>query len=109
MTSKWLDRFDRDDGAIGPAYLLPCGQAMIFDERVIPVTTEGTSGLSPVLQGTTAKKTQVLFTQEALDSADQAVYCVWSHLGEIIGFVDIDQLMSLATEDPSFTILARMS
>jgi len=110
MTSKWLDRFDRQDGAVGSAYLIPCGQAMIFDERVIPVTTEGTqSGDSPILAGTTAKKTQVLFVQEALDSADQAIYCVWSHLGEVIGFVDINQLMSLATEDPSFTILARMS
>lgn len=109
-TPRWVDKFDRDDGQIGSAYLLPCGQAMIFDERVIPVTTEGTqSGDSPILAGTTSKKTQVLYVGNALDTADQAVRAVWSHLGSIIGFVNIDELMALATEDPSFTILARMS
>lgn len=108
-TPRFLDRFDRQDGQLGSAYLVPCGAAMIFDERVIPVTLEGTSGQSPVVFGTTAKKTQVLYVDNALDSPDQAIYCVWSHLGEIPGFVDIAQLLALATEDPSFTILARMS
>ena len=108
-TARFSDNFARQDGVLGSDYTIACGAAELLTESVMPVTTEGTqSGDSPIYAGTTAKKTQVLYTGQTLDGADCAVRAVWYHLGSILGFIDIAQLMALATEDPSFTILARM-
>lgn len=110
MISKWSDKFDRPDGEVGDQYTVACGAAQLFEESVWPVSSaEAQSGDSPALGGTTAQKTQVLYTEQELDGSNQAVRAVWSHADSIIGFVDIDQLTALATTDPSFTVVARMT
>lgn len=108
-TSKFVDRFDRDDGEVGAQYTIPCGNAALFDEAVIPVDPTGSaSGLS-AFDETTAGKTQVLYIGDTLDGPDQSVRGVWIHMPSIPNFLDIDQLLLLATQDPSFTICARMT
>lgn len=110
MTQEFRDRFDRVDGLIGPNYLIACGNATIFDEAVLPVTEGvGNSGMSPQLAGTTEARTQVLYNAEALDSKDQVIRCVWSHDAEILGERPLDELVNLTTQDPRFTLLARMT
>lgn len=110
MVSFASDKFDRVDGDIGTNWTVPCGNVTIFDESVYPVSAdEATSGLSPVLEGTTERRTQVLWTGTELDGPDQVVRAVWSHVPEIIGEIDISQLITRATTDPSFTVVARMS
>lgn len=100
MTATFQDKFDRTDGPIGAAYLIPCGLVSISDEAVIPV---GLSGTSPENYLPTREKTQVLYTAGAMDSPDAVVRGVWAR--------DQDQVTTVVgiTGDPSFTILARMS
>lgn len=110
MTAEFRDRFDRDDGAIGTNYTVPCGNVTIFDESVLPVTDgSGNSGLSPQLEGTTDEKTQVLYSAEALDGPNQVVRAVWSHDGEILGERDLSELVTLTSTDPRFTVIVRMT
>jgi hypothetical protein len=112
MTASYTDRFDRVDGEIGTNYLVPCGNVTIFDESVYPVDdtpAAGQTGLSPILEGTTARKTQVLLTGVEMDGPDQVVRCVYSHTPEIIGDVDISELCARSKSDPTFTVLARMT
>lgn len=103
-THQFIDKFDRVDGEVGSAYTIACGGAALFDEVVLPVNIdEVTSGQSPILQGTTDQKAQVLYTEDALDCADYAARAVWSRMSS--SYTD-----DAATQnDPSFTILARMS
>lgn len=104
MTSRFQDKFDRDDGELGSNYTIPCGGAAIFDEVVLPVNIEEVqSGQSPILEGTTDQKAQVLYTGATLDFNDYAVRAVWSRLAESYATEDGTQ------NDPSFTILARMT
>lgn len=110
MVSQFRDRFDRTDGAIGSNYTIPCGNATIFDESVLPVTDgKGNSGLSPQLEGVTDEKTQMLYTAESMDSKDQVVRCVWSHDAEILGERPLSDLTNLTDTDPRFTLVTRMS
>lgn len=104
--AHFQDRYDRDDGELGSNYVIPCGDAALLDESVWPVSVEGGA---TGFQGTTDEKTQVLMVEE-LDGPDQQVRAVWSHLTSVPEFdLDIDTLLTDATEDPSFTILARMT
>ena len=103
MTSRFQDKFDRADGAVGSNYTVACGGVTIFDEAILPVDmADVVSGLSPVLDqpGVTAQKTQCLYTAEAMDGPDQTIRAVWAHDPVSISGVNTD---------PSFTILARMS
>jgi len=102
MTSTFIDRFDRVDGPIGSAYLVPCGAVTIFDEAVLPVdVTNAVSGFSPRLPGITLQKAQVLYNQEQLDGPDYVVRGVLSR--------DPETLNITLTSDPSFTLLVRMT
>jgi hypothetical protein len=106
-TSRFQDKYDRVDGELGSAYLIPCGAAAIFDEAVWPVDADG--GAATAFAGTTKKKTQVLVVEEP-DGADVQVRGVWSHLSSMPEFdLDIDTLLTDTTEDPSFTLVARMT
>lgn len=110
MTSQFRDRFDRADGVLGSDYTIACGNATIFDGAVLPVTDGlGNSGLSPVLEGTTDEKTQVLYTAETLDGRDYVVRMVWSHDPEILGERPLSELPSLVSTDPAMSALARMT
>jgi len=105
-TAHFRDRFDRVDGELGSSYTIPCGAAALFDEAAVPVSPDGSdSGFL----GTTSEKTQVLYTEQELDGPDQSVRVVWLHLGSVPNFLDIDELMSLASKDPSITCLVRMT
>jgi len=107
-TSKFVDRFDREDGPVGPNYLLACGEALILDEVVWPVTI--LDQFSPDrLNPTHDRKVQVLYQASLLDGPNYAARAVWSHLAELPGIQPISQLLAQATQDPSFTILARMT
>jgi hypothetical protein len=98
MTSRFIDKFDRVDGDIGPNYLIPCGGVEIFDEAVLPVDIDRVA--SPVsFDDLTDQKTQVLFNAEPMDSSDQMIRGVWAH----------DPVTPTGTTDPSFTILSRMT
>lgn len=109
MTQGFLDRFDREDGEIGSNYLIPCGDVTIFDQSVLPVDLdEIVSGLSPILDGTTDGKTQVLYNASPMDGPDYVVRGVWSHDAGLLGERELDELLSLASSDPSFTLLVRM-
>lgn len=104
MIAHFRDKFARSDGEIGEAYTIACGGAALFDEVVLPVNiSEVESGHSPILEGTTDQKAQVLFTEDDLDLNDYAVRAVWSRMLESYASADNTQ------NDPSFTILARMS
>lgn len=112
MTSTFTDKFDRVDGDIGSNYDVPCGGVVILDETVIPADLSiGSSGVSPLteLMGRTDQKTQVLYTGETLDGPDYYSSAVFSHDEEIIGEVSLATLLTTAVNDPSFTVLARMS
>jgi hypothetical protein len=107
-TSKFVDKFDREDGPVGPNYLLACGEALILDEIVWPVTV--LDQVSPeLLNPTHDRKVQVLYQASLLDGPNYAVRAVWSHLAELPGIQPISQLLAKATQDPSFTILVRMT
>jgi hypothetical protein len=109
MTSTVIDKFDRVDGPIGANWLIPCGNVTIFDESVYPVDSTIGSGPSPVLQGTTERRTQALQIGQTMDGPDQMIRAVYSHTPEIIGEINISQLCSEITTPPSFTVLVRMS
>ncbi|MCP4899947.1 MAG: hypothetical protein GY906_23510 [bacterium] len=107
MTSRIIDKFDRADGTIGTDYTVPCGGVIISDESVIPIDAEEiVSGQSPLFPaGVTSLKTQVLYTQEAMDGPDYVVRGTWAHDGEEPSSID-----PLTVDTPSsFTLLARMS
>lgn len=107
-TSKFVDKFDREDGPVGPNYLLACGEALILDEVVWPVTV--LEQFSPDrLSPTHDRKVQVLYQASLMDGPNYAARVVWSHLAELPGIQPISQLLAQATQDPSFTILARMT
>ena len=112
MTSTFTDKFDRVDGSIGANYTVPCGGVLILDETVLPVDiTVGSSGVSPLttLMGRTDQKTQVLYTGETMDGPDYVSAAIWSHDEELIGDISLSTLLTTAINDPSFTVLARMS
>jgi hypothetical protein len=105
MTDFFRDKFNRADGAIGDNYTIPCGGVIVVDnESVIPI--DGTvveSGVSPLfVPGTTAVKTQVLYTDEDMDGPDQQVRMIWAHDES-----DETVIQGVST-DPSLTLLARM-
>jgi len=102
MTSRFQDKYDRQDGDIGTDYLIPCGAVQISDEAVLPIDVlQIDSGMSPLFgPGTTAQKTQVLMNVQAMDSSDYVVRGAWCH-----DLVD----ESTASLPPSITLLARMS
>ena len=107
MTSRFIDKFNRVDGAIGTNYTVSCGGVLISDEAVIPINAdEVISGVSPLFPaGVTSLKTQVLFTAEAMDGPDYVVRGTWAHDGEEPSEIDP------ATVDTpsSFSLLARMT
>lgn len=112
MTANFKDRFARVDGPIGSNYLVPCGNVTIFDESVYPVSetpVPGQTGLSPILEGSTERKTQVLLSAVEMDGPDQILNCVYSHTPEVIGEIDISALCAQVKSDPEFTVLARMT
>ncbi len=106
--SDFEDKFDRVDGPIGSNYTEACGQVEIFDEAVWPVEVQVDE--SPQELATDTKgKVQALFTGSTLDLADYSVRGVWFHIGELPGIGDVSNLITLASQDPSFTLLARMT
>lgn len=106
MTSRFLDKFARVDGAIGSNYTVPCGGVLISDEAVIPIDAAVVeSGFSPLLPNVTARKTQVFYTAQAMDGSDYVVRGTWAHDGETPSAIDPDTVNT----DCSFTLLARMS
>ncbi len=106
--AKHLDRFDRTDGPIGSDYTVVCGAVEILDEGVWPVEVL-VAGSPDILNTTSLFKVQALLTRDQMDRADYAVYGVWSHLKELPGMQPISQLLTQANQDPSFTLLARMT
>jgi hypothetical protein len=108
-TAQFQDKYDRADGEVGSNYIVPCGAVAIFDGSVWPVDADGAATGLDAFAGTTKKKTQVLVVEEP-DGADVQVRAVWSHLTSMPEYdLDINQLLTDATEDPSFTIVARMT
>ncbi len=103
MTSRFQDKYDRDDGDIGTNYLVPCGGVQISDQAVIPIDADQVeSGLSPLFgPGTTAQKTQVFLISQTMDGPDYVVRGTWAH-------DEIDPELQASTA-PSLTLLARMS
>jgi hypothetical protein len=107
MTSRFIDRFARADGEIGTNYTVACGGVLISDEAVVPLNAELiVSGVSPLFPaGVTALKTQVLFTNEAMDGPHYVVRGTWAHDGEEASVQD-----PITVDTPSsFTLLARMT
>ncbi len=106
MTSRFQDKYNREDGDIGSDYLVPCGGVQISDEAVVPVDViEVESGLSPIFgPGTTALKTQVLFNSDSMDGPDYVVRGTWAHDDTEPSSGD-----TAVTTAPSFTLMARMS
>lgn len=96
MTDSFEDKFDRVDGVPGTNYTIPCGDIRLFDEAVLPVNVDLING-SEVLD-TPLERSQLIFTNQAMDSADQVIRAVWGHDNVIPAGVDTP---------PSFTILAR--
>ncbi len=106
MTSRFLDKFNRADGAIGSSYTEACGGVLISDEAVIPIDADViTSGFSPLLPGITAQKAQVFYTEEAMDSPHYVVRGTWSHDANTPSALDPPTVNTPS----SFTLLARMS
>lgn len=106
-TSRFIDKFTRADGPIGTNYTVPCGGVIISDEAVIPIDAgEVISGVSPLFPaGVTALKTQVLYTDDAMDGPHYVVRGTWAHDGE-----EASQLDPATVNTPSsFTLLARMT
>lgn len=107
MTSRFIDKFARADGEIGTNYTVACGGVLITDEAVVPLdAAEIISGVSPLFPaGVTALKTQVLYTEEAMDGPHYVVRGTWAHDGEEASAID-----PLTVNTPSsFTLLARMT
>ena len=98
MTQAFQDKFDRVDGVVGTNYTIPCGDAYIFDEAVLPVKVETING-SEVLE-TPLERCQVLYTADEMDGPDQVLRGVWGHDDVTPAGVD---------SPPSFTLLARAS
>lgn len=107
MTSIFLDKFARADGAIGTNYTVACGGVIITDEAVVPIdAAQVISGVSPLFPaGSTSLKTQVLFTAEAMDGPNYVVRGTWAHDGEQASAQD----PSVVDTPSSFTLLARMT
>lgn len=106
MTSRFLDKFDRADGAIGSSYTVACGGVLISDQAVIPIDAEVIiSGFSPLLPGVTAQKAQVLYTAEAMDGPHYVVRGTWAHDGGSPSELD----PATVNTPNSFSLLARMS
>jgi len=109
MTSRFIDKFDRADGEIGDNYTQACGGVIIADEAVIPINAaEIPSGISPQFpfpSDVTARKTQVLYTADAMDGPDYVVRGTFAHDGEDPSALDTGEI----TTAPSFTLLARMT
>lgn len=107
MTSRFIDRFDRPDGAIGTNYLVACGGVLISDESVVPIDLQLVeSGMSPLFApGVTAAKTQVFFNEEAMDGPS---YLVRGTFANDDTEPSAQPPTGVLTE-PSFTLLARMS
>lgn len=109
MTSRFIDKFDRADGAIGDNYTVACGGVIISDEAVIPIdAAEIPSGVSPQFpfpSDVTARKTQVLYSSEAMDGPDYVVRMTFAHDGESPSDLDDGTI----TTAPSVTALARMT
>lgn len=106
--AKHVDRFDRVDGPIGSNYTTVCGAVEIFDEAVWPIEVL-TTGSPDVINPNSAYKVQSLLTFDVMDRADYAVLAAWHHVDVLAGIQPISQLMVQATQDPSFTVLARMT
>lgn len=106
--AKHLDRFDRVDGPIGSDYTVVCGQVEIFDEAVWPVEVI-TTGSPDTINRNSLFKVQALLTKSTLDGSNYAVRGVWAHVKELPGIEPISQLLIQANQDPSFTLLARMT
>jgi hypothetical protein len=107
MTDSFLDKFNRADGALGTSYMVPCGQARIFDEAVLPVNVEEVNG-SEVLEAS-LQRTQVIYIAEALDGPDQIIRGVWGH--DAVSTAGLSKapaftLMARATKDPLVIDLA---
>lgn len=112
MTSSFHDKFARADGEIGSDYTVPCGGVILRDETVLPIDDDiVSSGISALttFQGKTEQKTQVVYTAETLDGPDYIVAGIWVHDEELIGELPLDVLLAIAVNDPSFTVVARMS
>jgi hypothetical protein len=103
VVSNFRDDFNRDDGDLGSNWTIPCGQAGIFDEAVLPLNAFGSGGfasgapVSPV-DLLTDQKTQVFYTAQSLDSPHQVVRGIWGH--DDVTPADVNG-------DPRFTIFAR--
>lgn len=106
-TSRFIDKFARADGEIGSNYTVACGGVIISDEAVIPLNAELiVSGVSPLFPaGVTALKTQVLYTNEAMDGPHYVVRGTWAHDGESPSSIDPNTVNTPS----SFTLLARMT
>ena len=106
-TSRFIDKFARPDGEIGSNYTVACGGVLISDEAVIPLTADLiVSGVSPLFPaGVTALKTQVLYTNEAMDGPHYVVRSTWAHDGESPSSLD----PATVNTPSSFTLLARMT
>lgn len=106
MTSRFQDKFARTDGAIGENYTVACGGVVISDEAVIPINAdEISSGFSPLVPNGTSLKTQVLYTDEAMDGPNYVVRGTWAHDGN-----DPSEIDPATVDTPSsFTLLARMT
>lgn len=107
MSSRFVDKYDRADGAIGSNYTVACGGVIIADEAVVPIdAAQVVSGASPIFPaGVTAMKTQVFYSAEAMDGNNYVVRGTWAHDGEEAS----EQDPATVTTDSSFTLLARMS
>lgn len=109
MTSRFIDKFDRADGPIGDNYTVACGGVLITDEAVIPIdAAEIPSGISPEFpfpSDVTARKTQVLYSADAMDGPDYVVRATFAHDGSTPSALDTGEINTA----PSFTLLARMS
>lgn len=106
MTSRFYDKFARVDGSIGTNFTVACGGVVISDQAVIPIESDDIgSGFSPLLPGITAQRTQVFYTQEAMDGPHYVVRGTWAHDGETGSELDPPTVNT----PNSFTLLARMS
>lgn len=108
QVSKFVDRFDREDGPIGSNYTVACGAVELLDESVWPI--EIIPSTSPdTVTSSSRQKVQSLLTGSSLDGNNYAARAVFSHLKELPGIQPISQLLIQSNLDPSFTVLARMS
>ena len=108
MTSRFFDKFARADGAIGSNYTVACGGVLISDQSVIPINAdEIVSGVSPLFpSGVTSWKTQVLFTNEAMDGPNYVVRGTWAHDGESASEIDPSTVDTPSSFSGSFSYAA---